>query len=147
MPLLECKGVFELVLPDGWTVVGNPGSYYEATPSEGTDRAVNISVYPISEAMRERGTAGMLRMLVGSSGFPAADDLDVATIPDVDQERSFATYVGAGHDCFAGFLFFSGGAVAATGVVASGDDEGFDEVRKIVAMIAPAAKKGLFRRR
>jgi hypothetical protein len=44
-PILECRGVFELVVPDGWAVTGDPGSYYELAPAEGEDLAINISVH------------------------------------------------------------------------------------------------------
>jgi hypothetical protein len=148
MPILECKGVFELVLPDGWAVVGNPGSYYEVTPPNDEDLAINISVYsPIPEPMRERGTADMLRQFVSSSGFQETEDLHIGTIPDADQERSFTWFAHEGRDWFAGFLFFKGGAVVASANVAGGDAEAFRKVEAIVAMIAPAPKKGLFRRR
>lgn len=70
MGILECDGVFQVVLPDGWTVTGKPGDYYDVVPPADQDLAVNISVYPVSKAIRAEGSAQLLRRFVASTGAP-----------------------------------------------------------------------------
>ncbi|MEN3267661.1 hypothetical protein, partial [Pseudonocardia sp.] len=99
------------------------------------------------EAMRAQGTAALLRRFANSTGFEAVDSLKIAEIADREQERAFARFTVDGRDWFVGFLFFPGGAVLATANVAEGDEATFREGEKNVAMIAPAPRRGLFRRR
>jgi hypothetical protein len=96
--------------------------------------------------MRGRGTADLIREFVSSTGS-AIDGLDVATISDSGQERSFARFTDSGRDWFAGFLVIGGGAVLASANVPAGDQTAFRRVEVLVASIAPAPKKDFFHRR
>ena len=42
--ILECDGVFQVPVPDGWTVTGESGRSYDLS-HESEEVAVNISVY------------------------------------------------------------------------------------------------------
>lgn len=96
--------------------------------------------------MRAHSTADLLRRFASSAGFEAAEGLEVRTIPDTRQERSFTGFSHDGRDWFAGSLRFEGGAVIASGNVAAADEPAFRQVERMIAMIAPTSKRRIFRR-
>lgn len=120
MPVLDCEGAFEVVLPDGWTVTGVPGSDYDLLPPEG-DFAITISVYPRrADVADSPKTAEQIRSFAAHVGVTDGTDPQVVTVRDGLQERSFARFNGGGRHWFAGFLDFAGVPIL---VSSNSDDE------------------------
>jgi hypothetical protein len=147
MGILECDKVFELVVPDGWTVTGIPGHSYDLAAPAGMDLAVTISVYERSAARyRDRSAESLVRDLAESAGAEDADSLRVIAPAQKGQERAFVHFAADGHRVFAAFLLFGDYAVLAT-AISGGSETDWAEGERLVASIAPLTKKrGFFKR-
>lgn len=145
MPILECPEVFELVLPDGFRVFGEPGRY-DIEPPEGMDLGLNISVYsPVSSEMQSEGATDLLTDFVGWIRGDV-EDLQIANPPG-DGQRAFTFFNAEERDWFAGFLLLPGGAVLATANTASGN-EALHLGKRLIASIYPIKpRRRLFGRR
>ena len=138
MPTLECEGVFEVVLPEGWRAWGEPGQSYDVSPDEG-ELGINISIL---EPARVQGQEPehLVRMFARTAGLSdtAAGQLRLITVHDPPQQpRYFAAFAADDRAWFVGLLMFPGGAVLATSNCPADDEEAAKTGELIVASIAP----------
>lgn len=147
MPTLECPNVFELVLPEGFSVSGEPGRSYDIEGPEGSGLGLGISVYsPVPPKMQSEGARRLLTAFVATTGANT-DDIKIAT-PSGEGERAFTFFTNEGRDWFAGFLLFPGGALLATANTESGNAGSLRVGEQLIASIYPVkARRRLFGRR
>jgi hypothetical protein len=144
--ILEAEGVFEVPIPVGWSVTGEPGQWYDLS-HDNLDVGVNISVY--GRASTDQDIRATLRAFATSTGVQDAADLDVVvTDEDRSQTRAFLRFSVDDRDWLAAFLWLGHAAVLATSNARAGDREAFAAGELVVASLGPAGKKrSLFRRR
>ena len=143
--ILECKGVFQVPVPDGWTVTGQPGRAYDLSHAT-EDVGVNISVYP--QAAVGPDIEAALRKFASSTGVDDSVVQVVVTNDDKTQRRAFTRFDNDGRTWLVAFLYVGDAAVLATSNSAVGDAEAFATGEVIVASLGPLeAKRGLFQRK
>jgi hypothetical protein len=136
MPTLVCDGVFELVLPEGWSASGRPGHWYDVTPDRG-GLELNISVFDRALA-QSRAPAELVRQFARTTGLEDVDELPVLAPDDeATERRHFTSFTHDGRRWFVGLLAFPGGVVLASSNCADGDDGAFATGERLVASIAP----------
>ena len=147
MGVLECENVFELVVPDGWTVTGTAGQSYDLAAPAGYDLAVTISVYDrMGAGIHGKSAVDLVREFAASAGADRPDALRVVAPTEQGQERAFVKFVSEGDRFMAGVLFFGRSAVLASANT-GGTAEDLELGERLVASIGPLAKRrGLFRR-
>lgn len=142
--ILECKGVFQVPVPDGWTVRGEPGRSYDLSHAS-EDVGVNISVYPQQRVGPDIEAA--VRKFAENTGVEAGDVRVVVTNDDKTQRRAFARFDVQERAWLVAFLYVGESAVLATSNSAVGDARAFSSGEAVVASLGPAEKRGLFKRR
>jgi hypothetical protein len=140
MPILECPGVFQVVLPDGWVVRAREPVEYDIE-APGVDAAITITVFP--KPTDGRDSADAVRSFARSLGVGSADSLAVVTPTSRGQDRSFASVSIAGGHWFIGCLFFKRDFVLATFNTKSDDADVFHRGEMIIASIAPMRRRFL----
>jgi hypothetical protein len=141
--ILECERVFQVPLPDGWTVRGQPGRSYDISHST-LDVGVNISVYP-QAAVGEDIDAAVLTF-AGNAGADS-NRLSVVGVPAKDHSRAFVRFDAGGRTWLAGFVYLGEAAVLVTSISAVGDEMAFEAGELVVASLGPIEKQRLFRRK
>jgi hypothetical protein len=136
LPILECPGIFEVVLPDRWTAWGSDDREYDITPDDGPDVAINITVLP--KAPRGADSTVAARQFAKKLGIVAADQLVVPTRRQWGQQRSFLKVAVDGRRWFIACLFFRHGFVLATVNTATDSEDVFAEAERILMSIVPA---------
>jgi len=153
VPILDCEGVFEVVLPEGWRAWGGPDRSYDASPDQG-DLGINISILD-PERLQGQSPEHLVRTFARTAGLdPAgADELPVVVVTADEhppQTRHFASFATEDRAWFVGLLLFPGGTVLATSNCSVADEEAFKTGEQIVASIAPLPERrgtrGLWRR-
>jgi hypothetical protein len=140
--MLECEGVFQVPLDDGWTVRGQPGRSYDISHSA-LDVGVNISVYPRA-AVGDDAEAAVLKF-AGSVGADPRQ-LSVVQVPSADHRRAFVRFDSDGRTWLTAFVFIGASAVLITSNSAPGDATAFAAGEVVVASLGPLRKRGLFKR-
>lgn len=142
--ILECEGIFQVPIPDGWTVTGEPGRAYDLSHAT-QDVGVNISVYPLAAVGSDMEAA--VHKFAVSTGAGSEVEV-VVTNDDKRQRRAFARFDADDRTWLVAFLFLRDAAVLVTSNCRAGDAEAFSHGEVVVASLGPvAAKRGLFRRR
>ena len=143
--ILECDGVFQVPVPDGWTVTGESGRSYDLS-HESEEVAVNISVY--RRAAMGEDIEELLRRFAATVGAPDSSLRVVVTDNDRSQTRAFVRFTAGDVDWLAAFLFLGQAAVLATSNCPVGDISAFAAGEQVVASLGPVDKKrGFLRRR
>lgn len=147
MGILECENVFQLVVPDGWTVTGTPGRSYDLAAPAGQDLAVTISVYDrAAPAFRDKSAADLVLQFAASAGAEFPDSLQVVAPSEKGQERAFVKFAAGERQVLGAVLLFDQSAILASTNTA-GTQRDFEVGEQLMASIAPHSKKrGLFRR-
>lgn len=145
MPILECPDIFELVLPDGFRVLGEPGRYDIEGP-EGTGLGMNITVYPESDQLLQEGSINLLTAFVGSAGGNT-EGLQIDA-PMGSGGPAFTSFSKEDSDWCAGIIYLPNGVVLASATTAPGN-EAIHIGKQLIASIYPVMprRRGLFRRR
>jgi len=142
MPTLECEGVFEVVLPEGWQAFGEPGQSYDLSPSQG-ELGINISILDPAR-VRDQRPEHLVRRFAQTAGLSEieADGLRLVTPDDPPpQHRYFTSFATGDRAWFVGLLMFPGGAVLATSNCPADDEEAVQTGERIVASIAPLSAR------
>lgn len=147
--LLECAGVFELVVPAGWRVTGVPGKSYDLSAPPWLEVGVNISVYDDADPYVRPEVAEMVRHFGAHVGVEGDEELAVVLVPGPGaQQRAFARFRTVDREWFVGALQFPGAYLLATANGPLGNTTALDTGEALVASIAPApAPRGRFRLR
>ena len=141
--ILQCEGVFQVPLADGWSVHGQPGRSYDISHSA-LDLGVNISVYP-------RGAAGddieaaVLKFAHSVGADP--DQMSVVRVPAKDHARAFVRFDVDGRTWLAAFAYFERAAVLITSNSPVGDEVAFRAGETAVASLGPIEKRRRFGRK
>jgi hypothetical protein len=151
--MLECPKVFSLFLPDGWSVTGQPGKFYELIPPQGGG-ALHISVYQRLEAPITKGEA-LDRMSHLLGNLTVVDTGDIVVLAESDAQhravsRSRTLDPENGKEFgFLAFLVLWKSHVLICSCTAEPESALLDEAELLFASIAPIApfqKRGLRRR-
>lgn len=142
--ILECDGVFQVPVPDGWTVTGESGRRYDLS-HESEEVGVNISVYQ-REATGE-DIEELLRRFAASVGATDPSPHVVVTDDERAQTRAFVRFAAGDVDWLAAFLFLGQAAVLVTSNSPVGDASAFAAGEQVVASLGPIDKKRGFLRR
>ena len=140
--IIECEGVFQVPLDDGWAVRGEPGRSYDISHAA-LDVGVNISVYPRA-AVGDDIEAAVLKFASSAGADPS--QLSVVQVPAKDHRRAFVRFDLDGRTWLAAFAFIGASAVLITSNSAPGDASAFAAGEVVVASLGPLKKRGLFRR-
>ncbi|MEY2433331.1 MAG: hypothetical protein QOC92_3056 [Acidimicrobiaceae bacterium] len=138
--VLQCAGVFEVIIPADWRAEGTPGETYVIEPKDGRDIEVNLSVYRPEPQARMPAEA-LVRDFAQQLGVPDVDALAVKVVVERRQERAFATTFAAGRMWFIAQLWFGKALVLATANVPPGEPSLFREAENLVASIAPHSRR------
>ena len=153
MPILDCEGVFEVVLPEGFQAWEGPNRSFDASPDQG-DLGINISILD-PERLQDQSPEHLVRTFARTAGLDAAgaEELPVVVVTADDpppQHRHFASFATEDRAWFVGLLLFPGGTVLATSNCSVADEDAFKTGEQIVASIAPLQEqrghRGLWRR-
>jgi hypothetical protein len=143
--ILECDGVFQVPVPDGWSVTGQPGRAYDLS-HDSEDVGVNISVYRRSATGEDIEAA--LRRFAVSAGADGSAVRVVMTDDDKRQTRAFTRFSTGDRDWLAAFIYLGDAAVLATSNARLGDSSAFATGEQVVASLGPiAGKLGFLRRK
>jgi hypothetical protein len=147
VPILECEGVFEVVLPEGWQAFEEAGESYDISPNQG-ELGINISILDPARVQGQEPDH-LVRMFARTAGLAEteADELRVLTPDDPPpQHRHFSSFATEDRAWFVGLLLFPGGAVLATSNCPVDDEQAAQTGERIVASIAPLpGRRGLTR--
>jgi hypothetical protein len=152
--MLECPNVFSLFLPDGWSVTGEHGKFYEIIPPGGGG-ALHISVYqrldaPITKAeARDRMSRFLGNLTVVETGEIVVLAEGDAQHRAVSKSRTLDPENGKEFG-FLTFLVLWKSHVLNCSCTAEPESALLDEAEHLFASIAPITpfqKRGLRRRR
>jgi len=141
--ILECDGVFQVPLADGWSVTGSPGRTYDLSHST-LDVGVNISVYPRS-AVGDDIDAAVLKFATGTG--VDASTLHVMRVPAKDHSRAFVRFDVDGRSWVGAFVFIGDAAVLVTSNSTVGDAAALQAGEVVVASLGPTEKRRFFKRK
>lgn len=142
--VLECDGVFQVPLSDGWTVSGQPGRAYDLSHAT-EDVAVNISVY--AQGVVGPDIEAAVRKFVSSTGLYDSDLHIVVPSDGKTQRRAFTRFDSGDRTWLVAFLYVGDAAVLTTSNSPAGDHKAFTCGEAVVASLGPIQpKRRLFRR-
>jgi hypothetical protein len=141
--ILECEGVFQVPLADGWTVRGQPGRSYDIA-HDSLDVGVNISVYSRS-AVGDDIDAAVLKF--ASSAGADLGRLSVLRPSAKDHRRVLVRFDADGRTWLAAFVYVGEAAVLVTSNSAVGDETAFGAGEVVVASVGPTERRRRFGRK
>jgi hypothetical protein len=147
VPILECQGVFEVVLPEGWRAWEHPGPAFDVSPDRG-ELGINITI--LDPPQTQSSTPDdLVRRFAQTAGLPAteAEGLQIVTPDDPHaQRRHFTSFTSDGRAWFVGLLMFPGGTIIATSNCPATDRDAASTGERLIASIAPQVPRSGLRR-